>query len=71
MQILMDYDFCELSKNVFLTWTIFNVCIEYITKLVLLYVFFFFFAFLKKLFIYFSWRLITILWWFLQFIDMN
>lgn len=49
MQILTDYDFCELSKNVFLTWTIFNVCIEYITKLVLLYVFFFFFAFLKKI----------------------
>ena len=48
MQILMDYDFCELSKNVFLTWTIFNVCIEYITKLVLLYVFFFFFLLLKK-----------------------
>ena len=68
----MDYDFCELSKNVFLMWTIFNVCIEYITKLVLLYVLvFFFFAFKKKLFIYFSWRLITILCWFLQFIDMN
>ena len=45
----MDYDFCELSKNVFLTWTIFNVCIEYITKLVLLYVLvFFFFLLLKK-----------------------
>ena len=46
----MDYDFRELSKNVFLMWTIFNVCIEYITKLVLLYVLvFFFFCFLKKI----------------------
>ena len=46
----MDYDFCELSKNFFLMWTIFNVCMEYITKLLLLYVFFFFFEKLIYLF---------------------